>query len=83
MIRYLINQQSVNYFNAFALASIPLEEIGEITHPKYMLPEKEADLLLLMEEFKHIAQHLKKHNSARRRFKRWLKSKLHADTLKK
>ena len=55
-------------------ANIPTEEIGEITHPNYMLPEKEADRLILMEEFKTIAEHQKKHNSRRRRLKRWLKS---------
>jgi hypothetical protein len=57
-----------------AFASIPLEEITEITHPRFMLPEKEADRLILLEEFKPISEYLKKHNSVRRRFKRWLRS---------
>ena len=39
-----------------------------------MLPEKEADRLILMEEFKTIAEHQRKHNSRRRKLKRWLKS---------
>jgi hypothetical protein len=54
-------------------ASIPLEEIGEIKHPKYILPQKEADRLIMLEEFKLNINHLRKHNSRRRRFKRWLK----------
>ena len=59
-----------------AFASIPLEEIREISHPKFILPEKEADRIVLMEEFKSIAEHQKKHNSVRRRVKRWVKAKL-------
>jgi hypothetical protein len=57
-------------------ASVPLEEIDEITHPVYMVPEKQADLNTLMDEFKinERITYLKKHNSYRRRFKRWLKS---------
>jgi len=54
-------------------ASIPLEEIDEIIHPRFILPEKEADTIVLLEEFKPIAEYLKKHNSLRRRFKRWIK----------
>jgi len=57
-------------------ANTPLEEIKEIIHPKYMLPEKEADMNVLMEEF-HIEEKLefiRRHNLKRRRFKRWLKS---------
>lgn len=58
-------------------ANIPLEEINEITHPKVMLPEKQADHEVLMIEFLPAFEHaksLQKHNSARRKFKRWLKS---------
>lgn len=56
-------------------ASVPLEEITEITHPKYFVPENKADLHILMEELfiENKIQALKKHNSFRRRFKRWLK----------
>ena len=54
-------------------ANVPLEEITEIIHPKYMLPEDEADLKTLNEEFRinEKLAFLKKHNSRRRRFKRW------------
>jgi hypothetical protein len=59
-------------------ANVPLEEIKEIVHPKYMVPEKDADNSFLFEEFDiygklaHLEQ-LKKHNSNRRKFKRWVK----------
>jgi hypothetical protein len=55
-------------------AAIPLEEMDEIIHPKFMLPEKAADHLILTEEFAPYAAYLKKHNSLRRRFKRWVKA---------
>lgn len=57
-------------------ANLPLEEINEIIHPKYILPETEADISVLFEEFgipEKIAQ-LKKYNSPKKRFKRWSKS---------
>jgi len=56
-------------------ASVPLEEMTEITHPKYFIPENRADTYLLMEEFGIVnrMRALKKHNSLRRRFKRWIK----------
>jgi hypothetical protein len=59
-------------------ANVPLEEIQEITHPIFMVPEKLADLSTLVEEFKinEMIQHLKKHNSSKRRIKRWFKSLL-------
>ncbi len=55
-------------------ANIPLGEIDQIIHPRYMLPEKEADKEALMIEFAPTIAYLKKHNSIRRRFKRWLRS---------
>jgi hypothetical protein len=57
-------------------ANVPLNEINEIIHPKFIVPEKQADLLNLMEEFRipEKVEQLKKHNSYRRKFKRWLKS---------
>jgi len=57
-------------------AGIPLEEIRELKHPKFILPEKKADKLILMKEFEPIAAYQKKHNSLRRRFKRWVKASL-------
>lgn len=57
-----------------AFSNIPLVEIDQIIHPKFILPEKEADDMVLRYEFRSTIKHLKKHNSMRRRFKRWLKS---------
>jgi len=54
------------------LADIPLVAVDEISHPKYILPEKQADLLFLREYFR-VAERitrLKKHNSLKRRIKR-------------
>lgn len=53
-------------------ANRPLQELTEITHPKYFLPEKDADYEILEKEFK-LAERKKKHFSLRRRFKRWLR----------
>jgi hypothetical protein len=57
-------------------ANVPLEEINEIKHPIFMVPEKSADLSTLIEEFNisEMIKHLKKHNSYRRKIKRWLRS---------
>lgn len=53
----------------------PLEEIKEIRHPKYFLPEKDADYSIFQKEF-HLEERRKKHFSLRRRFKRWLKRQI-------
>lgn len=53
-------------------AGIPLEDINEITHPVYILPEKQADLTTLHHDF-DTEKRRPKHNLLRRRFKRWLK----------
>ena len=57
-------------------ANVPLQQLKEIIHPKYMVPEKLADEETLIAEFgivEKLAQ-LKKHNAPKRRFKRWLKN---------
>lgn len=54
-------------------ADVPLREIVEITDPVYMLPEKEADMNLLIPEFK-IEEKRRKQRLLRRRVKRWFKS---------
>lgn len=61
-----------NATNLFA--NVPLEEMDEITHPLYMLPEKEADVFVLTPEFKLEERH-RRHNHPRRQLKRWLKSR--------
>jgi hypothetical protein len=57
-------------------ANVPIAEIDEIIHPRFMVPEKEADLNTLFDEFRieEKIKQFRKHNSYRRRFKRWLKS---------
>lgn len=67
---------SENTFDETSIfASVPLQEINEIIHPKFMVPEKFADLYTLEEgmSIKRIELQRKKHNSIRRRFKRWIK----------
>lgn len=53
-------------------ANLPLGKISEITFPKYTLPEKEADYAMFVRDF-DLPSRWKKHNSLRRRIKRWLK----------
>lgn len=62
-------------------AEVELEEISEIIHPKYMIAEKQADEITLMEEFntEDRIKYLKKHHSYRRQFKRWLKKILSSE----
>ncbi|MCX2478652.1 nucleotide-diphospho-sugar transferase [Pedobacter sp. MC2016-15] len=55
-------------------ASIPLEEIANITYPEYFLPEKKADYAVFNYDFK-LDERWRKHNSWRRRFKRWIKTR--------
>lgn len=54
-------------------ADVPLQEIEEITAPVYMLPEKEADMSLLIPEFK-IEEKRRKQNLPRKRIQRWFKA---------
>lgn len=54
-------------------AALPLEEIGEITHPVYFVPDKQADEFTLNDQF-NIAERRTQHNKPRRKIKRWLKS---------
>jgi len=54
-------------------ANIPLEKLGVITHPQYIIPEKKADYAVFNRDF-NLEHKWKRHNLLRRRFKRWLKS---------
>ncbi len=56
-------------------ANLPLENIGKLSHPLYILPEKEADYAVFNRDFS-LELRWRKHNLLRRRFKRWLKSKV-------
>jgi len=64
---------ATNTFNEdSAFSKMQLEEIGEIKHPLYIVPEKQADLFTLNKEF-YIAEK-KREDLPRKRFKRWLRS---------
>ncbi len=54
-------------------ANIPLVEIDEISHPTFILPQKQADLFIMNKHF-NIEEKRRKQNLLRRRFKRWVKS---------
>jgi hypothetical protein len=54
-------------------ANIPLGILENITHPLYILPQKQADYVVLEYEFK-LQDIYRKHNKLSRRLKRWLKS---------
>jgi len=53
-------------------ANIPLAEIEEITHPVYILPQKQADLITLNTDFK--LDEKRRQNLPRKRLKRWARS---------
>ncbi|MDF2433622.1 MAG: hypothetical protein JWP44_3253 [Mucilaginibacter sp.] len=54
-------------------AGIPVREIEEITHPVFIVPEKQADLSIMNRDF-HIAERRRKQNSLKSRIKKWAKS---------
>lgn len=56
-------------------ANILLGEINEITYPKDMVPQTDADHSIFEHDFK-LAERWKKYNHPKRRFKRWLKKLL-------
>jgi len=56
-------------------ANMALQEIGLISHPKYILPENEADYAIYRKIFDLDAK-WKNKNLLRRRFKRWLRATL-------
>ncbi|MFP5079126.1 nucleotide-diphospho-sugar transferase [Pedobacter sp. JCM 36344] len=55
-------------------ANLKTSELGQLIHPKYILPEKQIDYNIFAKEFK-LEERSKKHYSIRRRFKRWIKGK--------
>lgn len=55
-------------------SKMQLEHISKITHPLYIMPEKQADMFTLNKEF--YIDEKKRQNHPRKRFKRWLKSAL-------
>ncbi|RYU87356.1 nucleotide-diphospho-sugar transferase [Mucilaginibacter terrigena] len=53
-------------------ANLPVQELGEITHPLYVLPQKQADVYTLNDDF-NIAARWKKYNKPKYKAKRWFK----------
>jgi hypothetical protein len=53
-------------------ANVPLQPLGEITHPLYVVPQKKADEGTLMYDFNLDARR-KKYNKPKYRLKRWFK----------
>ena len=56
-------------------ANLPVENIDEITYPKYILPEKAADYAVFSRDY-NLEEKWRKHNLLRRRFKRWFKQQV-------
>jgi hypothetical protein len=54
-------------------ANIPLQPLGEITHPLYVLPQKQADEATLTYDF-NVDARRKKYNKPKYKFKRWAKN---------
>lgn len=52
-------------------ANLPLEEMTEITSPRFFLPEKKADYAVFVHDF-DLERRWKKHNKIKYRFKRWI-----------
>lgn len=60
---------------ASVYANIPVHEIDEIVHPVFILPQKQADLIVLNRDF-NIPERRRQNNRFKRRIKRWFKSLL-------
>jgi hypothetical protein len=56
-------------------ANIPVVEIGEITHPVFILPEKRADIIVLNRDF-NIDERRRQQRSLKRKVKKWAKNLL-------
>ncbi|ASU36141.1 nucleotide-diphospho-sugar transferase [Mucilaginibacter xinganensis] len=56
-------------------ANLPVGSLTKIVHPRYFLPEKQADLFTLSHDF-NIEERERRHNLLRRKVKRWVKEKL-------
>jgi hypothetical protein len=54
-------------------ANRPVSALTSITHPKYVIPEKDADYYFMSREF-GLAAKWKRYNKPKHRFKRWIKS---------
>jgi hypothetical protein len=51
---------------------MPLGKIGEIIDPLYIMPEKQADMVVLTRDF-NIPELRRKHDKLSRKIKKWFK----------
>ena len=58
-------------------SKLNLSEIDEIIHPTFMVPEKQADLFIINNDFK-IDERRRKQNAMHKKVKRWFKSTFHS-----
>lgn len=58
--------------NESIYANLPIEELEEIKHPVFILPEKNADAIVLNRDF-NINARKRKQNAIHRRIKNWFK----------
>lgn len=56
-------------------ANLPLQRLGEITHPLNISPQKQADYYTLKQDF-NLDYRWARYNKPKRKFKRWLQSLL-------
>jgi len=69
------SNNATNTLNENSLyANIPLTEIDEIIHPRFILPQKDADLSIINRDF-NIAGRRRKQNRVHKKIQRWFKSK--------
>ncbi|MCO5935621.1 nucleotide-diphospho-sugar transferase [Mucilaginibacter sp. RB4R14] len=54
-------------------ANIPLQELGEIKHPLYVLPQKQADYFTLNQGF-NLDYRWRRYNKTKRKLKRWVQN---------
>lgn len=58
--------------NGSIYANMPVEELEEITHPVFILPERKADAIVLNRDF-NVDARKRKQNAWHRKVKRWFK----------
>jgi hypothetical protein len=57
-------------------ANMEVEELEEIIHPVFILPERNADAIVLNRDF-HVEERKRKQNAFHRKIKKWFKDKVH------
>ncbi|MGY4537519.1 hypothetical protein ACVW0P_001938 [Mucilaginibacter sp. UYNi724] len=54
-------------------ANVPLQDLGEITHPLYVLSQKKADYFTLNQDF-NLDYRWRRYNKTKRKLKRWVQN---------